>query len=515
MKENLRKIIFKNTVANYLLYGMKMVTAIVITRLLFLGLGSAAYGFWALLWSVFGYSLLLDFGFGTSVQKYTAELTVSKDYDKYNRLLSTVFVSYAVMGVVIIILTLFLQAYISVFFKFPLGTDLLFYRKVFVFFGVGVAFVFPTGAFAEILKGLKQIYVRNMVQFVSVIVNVLGIYLIFFFNFGLASLAVFSLALNFVTNVTMAFLVFRRIPELKVKFRYFNVTYLKEVTSFSFFAYLIMFANMIIYKTDQIVLGVMVGMSGVAVYQIGSRLSFVMHRLSTQFQDNLAPIAASLGKAGKHEQLQKMLIKSNRLVAFMVGILFIIMTVLIKPILYVWLGVTDPTAIWIAYIMNLSILILVLFRSASTKFLLMTGYHKLLSYVAIVESISNVGLSVLFIKLYGPVGVAIGTLIPNLIVSVFVIFPIASRFSKVSIFAYILKIYFPLFLVSLPSVLLLRLINNYVALTSWNVYMLFGSALVSGILYALLGYLFFMEETEKDMVRNVFKRLSRQTKTLL
>ena len=41
--------------------------------MMFLNLGDPLYGFWSLLWAVFGYSIIFDFGFVRTVQKYTAE----------------------------------------------------------------------------------------------------------------------------------------------------------------------------------------------------------------------------------------------------------------------------------------------------------------------------------------------------------------------------------------------------------------------------------------------------------
>jgi len=87
MEDNIKKLIFWNTSANYALTITRFFTQIILTRILFLNLGELSYGFWALIWSIFGYSLLLDFGFGTSVQKYSAEVTVTSDYEKYGPIL--------------------------------------------------------------------------------------------------------------------------------------------------------------------------------------------------------------------------------------------------------------------------------------------------------------------------------------------------------------------------------------------------------------------------------------------
>ena len=41
----------------------KILFSLALVRIMFLGISNEEYGFWALLWTIFGYSLLLDFGY--------------------------------------------------------------------------------------------------------------------------------------------------------------------------------------------------------------------------------------------------------------------------------------------------------------------------------------------------------------------------------------------------------------------------------------------------------------------
>ena len=59
-----------------------------------------------MLWSVFGYGILLDFGFGFTAQKRVAELSVRQEWEKLRPGLSTIFFSYLGIAAALILVAL-------------------------------------------------------------------------------------------------------------------------------------------------------------------------------------------------------------------------------------------------------------------------------------------------------------------------------------------------------------------------------------------------------------------------
>jgi len=326
-------------------------------------------------------------------------------------------------------------------------------------------------------------------------------FLIFKFGYGLLMLAVYSVCVIFLSHLVLAMITLKLIPNLKISIKYFDLSLLKELVGFSFFAYIVMFANMIIYKTDQIIVGAMLGLSSVAIYQIGSRLAWILAQLSNQFQGNLSPIAASLYKDGQHERLREILINSNKFITFITTIFFIILTLLAKPILYIWLEVTDPEILTITYLMNISMYFLIIFRSGSANVLLMTGSHKFLAVVGTAESVINIGLSIVFILLFGVIGVAMGTLVPNVFLSVFIIFPAACRFSKIKIWQYFTNIFIPIAFNSIIPILLILFFISKISIESWKFFNLISVASLAGISYLITGYFIVMNHNDKRMFK--------------
>lgn len=511
----LGKLIFKNTATNYLLLGVRMVSAIILTRIVFLGLGDQYYGFWTLLWAIFGYSLLLDFGFGKTVQKYTAEATFSGDVEHYSKILSAVFFSYLSMSLLIISFAAGMMFFIQNIFVLPPGANIWYYRLSFILFGIGIAGVFPGGIFPEILVGLKRHYLRNYIMLINTVLEFVGVYLILKFNGSLLSLAIFAAIPNFLTNIMMAVAVFKLIPGLKISLAGLNMKTIREIADFSLFAYIVSIAGMIIFKTDRIVLGVMVGMGGVTVYQLGTRIPEIMSNLTMQFQENIPPLVASLHKAGERQQLQDMLFNSIRLTVFLSTGALIIFGMLARQIMHAWLKVSTNDVMFIVYLMLISVYILVAFRSSPINFLQMAGRHRLVAVLYVIESIANLGLSILLVFHFGVPGVAFGTLIPNLIISVFIVFPLAAKFCEQSIWSYVWKVYLPAFLIGIPAILFLKWITAVIPLPEWNLLLLVLAGPIAGLLYLLPGWTIFVNKAEKRKLLSIVPFIPRGIKSFL
>jgi O-antigen/teichoic acid export membrane protein len=428
---------------------MGMVITIFMTRAIFLGLDKESYGFWALSWSVFGYSLLLDFGFGASIQKYTSETIVTKDWDKFNRVVSTVFFNYVFLGLIIILAAFILGLNIQHIFKFD-PANRQYYYFVFLVFGFGTAVTFPFGFFTEVLRGMQALHIRNTIQAISMILNFIGIIIVVKLTNPLIKMAVVSIGISLLTNLAMAGAAFYKLRKMRISPKFYDKSIIKQVMGFSMYAYLITFTNLIIFRTDQMVISIFSSVALVGIYQISSRLAETYRGFASQFLDNLSPVAASLNAAGHHNKLAEIMLQSNRLMGMISTMMLIPLIVYVKPLLQIWLELSDPMGTVVAVILLLSMYNLLFFRSSSVYILLMLNKQKTLTKIALIECLANLGLSILLLKtlpvtitLFGIsidnfniVGVALGTFIPNVVLAFTYNVPAAIKFSGLSIKEY-------------------------------------------------------------------------------
>lgn len=505
----LRKRMLINTVSNYGKMIIGIFVTIFLTRILFLGLTREEYGFWALLWSIFGYSLLLDFGFGTAVQKHTSECSVSKDWDKYNRVVSTVFFNYVAFAALIAIFALVLSFHIGSIFGIDQANE-AYFRKVLILFGIGSAVCFPFGFFTEILRGLQKMHTRNIIQICFIVLNFVGMALMIHFKLNLNGMVFVALGTNLASSLTMMYVVRKLIPTFKLSLKHYDRSLLRTVMGFSLYAYLITFTNLIILKTDQLVISIFGSVALVAVYQISIRLTDTYQKFSGQFLDNLGPVSAALFASGNKSKMAEVMLQSNRLMGIISSLLLVPLVVYIKPLLNIWLELDHTAGMICALILIVSMYILLFFRSSSVYVLLMANEHKVLAVVAVIEALANLGLSILLLRLMpgllapynipdaAIIGVALGTMIPNVLLAFTFNVPKACRFADISIGEYFREVVFRTMIVTAFSFAFAFAMYKLAYPGRLLVVLLYGA--LTAVFYLILTYIIGLKGWEKKQI---------------
>lgn len=473
---SLKRIVVINTLSNYLDLIVRLGTSIVLTRLLFIRLGLNDYGLWVLLWSIFGYSLLLDFGFGVAVQKATSESVATNNWDTFNETISSIFVMYLGLSGLIVIVSLLMAFNVAGLFHLTDPGIIHYYQKAFLGFGLMSACLFPFGFFAEILAGLKRIFIKNFIDSAILIINFILVYIALAFGYKVLMLTAIT-GFTTISLYLFIYLYLRRVlPHFNLDVRLFNRRILPKVASFSLFSYLITCSNLIIYRTDQIVISMCNSVSSVGLYQASLRITDIFQQFSTQFQKNLSPIAAEMYIKEEHSRLVNVLIQSTRFSGLVATLMFVPLVFYIKPILMIWLNLDNVVSVICGVVLLISAYFFVVVRNTMSNILLMCNQHKQLSYAALTEGVLNLVLSIILIRLLGLPGVAIGTLIPNVCVGLFFNIPQTLRFLKIPLHQYFIQalscnfiflvvgimIVFPMYHFFYPSTIWVLLIHIFV-----------------------------------------------------
>ena len=439
-----RKNFWRNTATNYVNIIVRIGSGLVLFRLLFQHLDHERFGYYSLLWSLFGYAILLDFGLGVAVQKAVAQKAASGDLPALNRLVTTIVWSFAAIGV-------------ACFLIFAAGRSLFLdwihvapenrveFGAAYLIFFAALAINLPLALFHEMLRGLQRMDIVNWSVVASQLLN-LGV-----MTFGLLShwpfpmIVLTSVATTVAPEIAALAFVRKLIPGLRLHPRNFHLPDVRGVLSFSLVAYLITFTNVVMVRSDQAVISVTIGVASVALYQLGYKASEFFGHFSRQMQDALSPAAAHLHATGDAGAVRGLLVQSSRLTILATTPLYALCAAYLDPVIRILSGLkqVDATTFWVGEALLLATYSALITSSCSKRIMVMCGWERRLLKVSAAEAGLNLVLSLALVFPFGVLGVALGTLVPAVLVGWCWMLPLTARFAGIGFGALLREFFQP------------------------------------------------------------------------
>jgi O-antigen/teichoic acid export membrane protein len=212
-------------------------------------------------------------------------------------------------------------------------------------------------------------------------------------------------------------------------------------------------------RTDEITIGIFLPVSAVGSYNIARRLSESTQTLTRQFMKTLLPLASQLHAEGDFGRLRHVYKAGTRLTIAIVLALSSILIVLAGPILTVWVGSEFAAYTGVVFVLTLANLFATMQWPAMAVQQAMTR-HRILALSSLGNGIANLVLSLLLVRPYGLVGVALGTAIPTAIEYFGIILPYSLRVVGVRPREAILEIFLPALLPAVPAFFVLYALRD-------------------------------------------------------
>ena len=502
---------FKNTVTNYFSMFVRLLQGILVTRWLISHLGEAQYGLWVMLWSFFSYALLLDLGFGVAAQKVTATELYKKDIEKFNHTISSIFFSHVGMALMILPLTFVGMHYVRELFHLPASADaeyISFCREALLLSGLAATVVFPLGVFPEILVGLQKIYLRNYIIIVSKVVELVGVIAIFAIGWGLFRLLLFVMAVMGLTQIAMLISVLKSIPAFRIRLA-FDKEIFKGIFRFSSAVYIISIGRMIWERGMFLLISIFCGLASVGVFQLGSRIPFLIQQIALPYVENISPISALLHSRNRTLHLARILMRSIRWVNFFAAGATVMVMIYAPRIIQLLFNVESDEAAFLCRLMVLFVYFLLVCRSIPEKFLTMAEEHKFLAKVQSFESVFFIVISIVVLLIKPHELVVVGAMIlTKFIGTVLFVLPRLVKRANMKVLLFVLY--------SLFEPALLALATGMVCY--WQYYLLRGQLheifllILAGITGVMIYFpaLYFMmfDDTEKLRARNIISKFT-------
>jgi O-antigen/teichoic acid export membrane protein len=396
-------------------------------------LGPSAYGLWMLTASLTTYFSVLDLGFGGSNVRFVAHYRAKRDVRGLNEIASTLFGVFAATGCAayaVFVLLAFNVHHIVNITPDQEATA----RSLMLVIGVYVSLGFPFSVFGGIINGFQRYDLNNLVGICSsVLVAAVNIVMLLA-GFTLVQLVMATTAIRIATYVVYRLNAYRVFPALSIRPSLFRWSRVRELTGFSVYVSIIDWSNKLNYSIDAIVIGAFLSSAAVTLWTVPQRLAEMLQRLTNQLNGVLFPVVVDSDAGQRPDRLRAIFVTGTRLSLVSVVPLAAAMTMLAAPLIRAWVGPRFDDSVVVAQILLVVVAIRV-GNATATTLLKGAGCHRMLAFTNAGAALANVALSLLWIRRYGLVGQAMGTLVPVALTSILILWPAACRRVGLNVFA--------------------------------------------------------------------------------
>jgi O-antigen/teichoic acid export membrane protein len=410
MRKFEKRQILKNVGSSWSALAVNVMVGIFLSPFILHHLGDAAFGIWVLIFSVTGYYGLFDLGIRSSIVRYVSKYTATDDREKLTQFVNTALFSYTCIGVVSMVLTALLSSSVEHLFRIPEGmhsqTQLLL-----LMVGASVSLSFPLGVFGGMLEGLNRFYILNWTSIGATLARAALIVYLLNRGYGLLTVALITVSLPILSSILRGFIVLRLCP-VPIGLKHVDRASFRHMANYGGTTFIVMIAARLRFRTDELVLGIMMSTVAVTWFNIGARIVDYASEFVSSLAQVFVPMSSQSEATGDLDRVRKIYVAGNRACAFLIFPITAILIILGKHIIRIWVGARYIPHSYPVLVVMIIPFALMLSQSASQRVLFGIGKHQTLAVMTLMEGIANVILSVALVPPLGIVGDALGTAIP-------------------------------------------------------------------------------------------------------
>ena len=377
--------------------------------------GKEIYGAYLLVMAFTGYLGLLDLGVTSAVVKYVAEFGGKGDEERANKIISASLSFYTVFGVVIGIILLISSFYFNTIFHVEASNERVIQELLWVT-ALASIFVWSSRTFEGVLRGLQRYDLGAIINIFVKVCTALAAYLIFTAGYGMVHFLAISYLFIIIGNVLSYVLAYRCIQGQRIIFPYFNKEVFKTIFSFSSFVFLGSLTSIIIFHVDDFVVGAFVSVSAVTLYSVAYTLQHGVRSINALFGDPVVPACAEMEGKKEFEKQKMLLYKGTKYTTATLLPLVIIVIIFARPLITYWMGEGFEESVLPAQVLVAFWLFNGIINTAG-GIITAKGYVRALFKITFLNAVINLILSLILVRYWGILGVALGTTLPMVLVN--------------------------------------------------------------------------------------------------
>jgi O-antigen/teichoic acid export membrane protein len=372
-------------------------------------IGQAQYGLYALIFSVVSYLTVLDFGLSTTITRYVAKYRAESNQKGQANFLALTIMIYFFMAICVLIIGAILYFNLNIIFKDSLTTyEIVIAKKLLAVMVGNLALSLPLNSFQAIMTGYEQFVLPKVLTIVRTIARITILFILLSAGYKILAIAIIDTILNISFLSILMLFVFGKL-KVQIRLYVFDKVLITEVFSYSFFVFLNLIGDQFFWNIGQIVLGIIVNSTAVAVFTIGMTFTNYYMQFSSSISNVFLPRATQMAvRNASGKEMTDLLIKTGRVQFIILGFILGGFTLFGKQFILLWAG-PDYTNAWLVGLLGMVPFTIPLIQNIGLSILQAKNMHPFRSVILIIAAIVDVIISVMLAKRMGVVGVAFGT----------------------------------------------------------------------------------------------------------
>lgn len=506
------RVFFKNLLANWTGLGANLVVMFFLSPFILHSIGITEYGIWQLLIVLTGYMGIMDLGIRASTGRYIILYLAKNDINKVDETIRTGLGIYSVLSGFILGAGFLLGIFFPEIFE---GIPKTYHRLIAVLFPVFAVNLWVS-ALRTVLSSLLAAYERfdlsNGSELIVLFLRTIITIIVLKMGLSLIGLTIAVIASN-MAGLVVNIILCRKIHEnLRIWPLLLKKERVKELYNYGIGAFLLAVSAKVIGQTDLVVAGAFIDVNSVAVYSVGAMLIYYSDSFTKKINRTLFPSLQKAVATQAFKEVKFIMYRQTRIYLSVGILLYVGYFSFCQDFIKLWMY--DPKTFSMESVYKASVVmqilafakLILLPGSFSRSILSATDKIKFAANMIIVEAFINLGLSLVFVLVLGLglKGIALGTLVSNLTIQVFVLPFHAFKKVNISWVEFLLKMGTRGFFSTIIFFGICFFVQKLFIIQSW--YGFFVQVGFSVLLYIPLVFIFLLHEKDKKRILQTLRK---------
>ncbi len=408
-------------------------------------LGDRMYGLWMIVGSFLGFYGMFDFGLASAVQRYISRAVGNKDHEEINKVMNTSLFLFTAIGVVTLLITAIIVIFVTFFSKNI--SEINIFRQVIIILGLSIATGFPMRVFSAILLSNLRYDIYTFVEMAKLLVRTVLAVIFLKAGYGILALALITFGVEFAGYIFRFILV-------KVMFKYIILSRtlidkarIKPLFKYSIVTFSIQISDRLRSSVDNFVIAAFLGLNFVTPYAIAFNLKQYLGKFITSAMDLTMPVFSQYEAKGDYKSIREKFMFITKLSSYLSILVGGTLIIFGKAFIARWVGEKYLSSYPILVVLVVPAIIASM-QTPSVQLLYGISKHKFYAISNAVEGVANFILSLILVRKFGIMGVALGTAIPMVVIKFFVQPVYTCRAIRLNVYRYYFVLIMPVILKS-------------------------------------------------------------------